>query len=273
MQVRGCMQTLAWQAQAWRHGSWAVSLLADRTKHPARTAWRLIPTLCAQGKDADLLEGRGLGKAWEQVFAETDAAIQSDDGCTATAVLVWRAASGKLCLQVLAATRRACPDASWSCVPLSKGVCWQPKSMVHQRRIWQGRPSCCKKLPDSSCFQVSHGYTATHHRELDKGLMGVLPEQVANVGDSSAVLAELSPDGELKQPGRYLTADHRLSNPEERDRLKGLGIMLGHGGTRLYGLNLGRCLGDRYLKVCLHCHVDARSCEQRLAGYAWLQAR
>ena len=73
--------------------------------------------------------------------------------------------------------------------------------------------------------------------------------QVANVGDSSAVLAELSTEGELTQPGRYLTADHRLTNPEERDRLKGLGIMLGHNGTRLYGLNLGRCLGDRYLKV------------------------
>lgn len=58
----------------------------------------------AQGKDADLLEGRGLGQAWERIFADTDAAIQSDDGCTATAVLVWRAASGNLCIQVLLTT-------------------------------------------------------------------------------------------------------------------------------------------------------------------------
>ena len=69
------------------------------------------------------------------------------------------------------------------------------------------------------------------------------------MGDSSAVIAELDSGGQPKQPGRYLTADHRLTNPEERDRLQGLGITLGHGGTRLYGLNLGRCLGDRYLKV------------------------
>ena len=120
-----------------------------------------------------------------------------------------------------------------------------------------------------------HGHAASHPCErakADLGLKGALPEQVANVGDSSAVLAELSPDGELKQPGRYLTADHRLSNLEERDRLKGLGIMLGHGGTRLYGLNLGRCLGDRYLKVCLHVDVGPPSCRLCSAGHAWLHA-
>ncbi|KAK9810559.1 hypothetical protein WJX73_000740 [Symbiochloris irregularis] len=73
--------------------------------------------------------------------------------------------------------------------------------------------------------------------------------QVANVGDSSAVLVPLGQDGAPSAPARYLTADHRLTNGAERDRLQGLGITLGHGGTRLYGLNLGRCLGDRYLKV------------------------
>lgn len=72
---------------------------------------------------------------------------------------------------------------------------------------------------------------------------------MANVGDSSAVIAELGPQGQLQQQAAYLTADHRLSNPQERARLQGLGITPGQGGTRLYGLNLGRCLGDRYLKV------------------------
>ena len=76
--------------------------------------------------------------------------------------------------------------------------------------------------------------------------------QVANVGDSSAVIAELGADRQPKALGAYLTADHRLSNPEERARLEGLGITLGHNGTRLYGLNLGRCLGDRYLKARPH---------------------
>ena len=69
------------------------------------------------------------------------------------------------------------------------------------------------------------------------------------MGDSSAVIAELDASGAPQQPARYLTADHRLTNPQERARLEGMGITLGHGGTRLYGLNLGRCLGDRYLKV------------------------
>ena len=96
----------------------------------------------------------------------------------------------------------------------------------------------------------AHPTSASRSTSTRLGILAPLGEQVANVGDSSAVLAELSLEGELQQPGRYLTADHRLSNPEERDRLKGLGIMLGQGGTRLYGLNLGRCLGDRYLKVC-----------------------
>ena len=73
--------------------------------------------------------------------------------------------------------------------------------------------------------------------------------QVANVGDSSAVIVHADKEGNVVTPARYLTADHRLTNGAERDRLQGLGITLGHGGTRLYGLNLGRCLGDRYLKV------------------------
>lgn len=77
---------------------------------------------------------------------------------------------------------------------------------------------------------------------------------MANVGDSSAVLVPLDQDGLPSAPARYLTADHRLTNGAERDRLQGLGITLGHGGTRLYGLNLGRCLGDRYLKVPLQSH-------------------
>lgn len=69
------------------------------------------------------------------------------------------------------------------------------------------------------------------------------------MGDSSAILVHLDDQEAAATPARYLTADHRLTNATERDRLQALGITLGHGGTRLYGLNLGRCLGDRYLKV------------------------
>lgn len=45
-----------------------------------------------------------------------------------------------------------------------------------------------------------------------------------------------------------LTTDHRWTTPEERARLALMGIQL-EGRTRLYGLNLSRCLGDKFLKV------------------------
>ncbi len=45
-----------------------------------------------------------------------------------------------------------------------------------------------------------------------------------------------------------LTTDHRWTSAEERERLAGMGIQL-EGRTRLYGLNLSRCLGDKFLKV------------------------
>jgi Protein phosphatase 2C len=49
-----------------------------------------------------------------------------------------------------------------------------------------------------------------------------------------------------------LTADHRWTSTEERARLAGMGIQL-EGRTRLYGLNLSRCLGDKFLKVAAAC--------------------
>lgn len=47
---------------------------------------------------------------------------------------------------------------------------------------------------------------------------------------------------------RQITTDHRISSPEERKRLKSIGIDLAEGTSRLYGLNVARCLGDHYLK-------------------------
>jgi protein phosphatase len=45
-----------------------------------------------------------------------------------------------------------------------------------------------------------------------------------------------------------ITADHRLTNHSERKRLAAMGIEMAEGRTRLYGLNLSRCLGDKFLK-------------------------
>lgn len=68
--------------------------------------------------------------------------------------------------------------------------------------------------------------------------------QVANVGDSAALLV----DPETSE-FECLTEDHRLSNPTERRRLAETGIPLSGGTRRLYGLNLARALGDKFLKV------------------------
>jgi serine/threonine protein phosphatase PrpC len=45
-----------------------------------------------------------------------------------------------------------------------------------------------------------------------------------------------------------LTEDHRLTNPGERQRLQDMGIQLASNARRLYGLNLCRGLGDKFLK-------------------------
>ena len=68
--------------------------------------------------------------------------------------------------------------------------------------------------------------------------------QAANVGDSAAVFAVDSKREAVQQ----LTADHRISNPDERARLANMGIALGDNRTRLYGLNVSRCLGDKFIK-------------------------
>eukprot|EP00027_Filamoeba_sp_ATCC50430_P000785 CAMPEP_0168550678 /NCGR_PEP_ID=MMETSP0413-20121227/5770_1 /TAXON_ID=136452 /ORGANISM="Filamoeba nolandi, Strain NC-AS-23-1" /LENGTH=483 /DNA_ID=CAMNT_0008581159 /DNA_START=234 /DNA_END=1685 /DNA_ORIENTATION=+ len=66
--------------------------------------------------------------------------------------------------------------------------------------------------------------------------------QVANVGDS---LAYISRNGE----GICLTADHKVSTPEERTRLAKLGIEINEGQTRLNGMAICRSLGDHFLKT------------------------
>ncbi|GLI63257.1 hypothetical protein VaNZ11_006159 [Volvox africanus] len=65
--------------------------------------------------------------------------------------------------------------------------------------------------------------------------------QSANVGDSSAVLVNFS-----RGTWSKLTEDHRIaSSASERQRLAAMGHMV---RNRLYGLNISRMLGDRFLK-------------------------
>ncbi len=89
---------------------------------------------------------------------------------------------------------------------------------------------------------------------------GEIAIRASNVGDSMAYMAYMASihrsdeagDEVDDTNGTYvtLTQDHRLSNPEERGRLQSHGVIPeGESNTyRLYGLNLARALGDRFLK-------------------------
>eukprot|EP01097_Dermamoeba_algensis_P007080 TRINITY_DN4435_c0_g1_i1.p1 TRINITY_DN4435_c0_g1~~TRINITY_DN4435_c0_g1_i1.p1 ORF type:complete len:848 (-),score=193.37 TRINITY_DN4435_c0_g1_i1:191-2608(-) len=65
--------------------------------------------------------------------------------------------------------------------------------------------------------------------------------QVANVGDSAAFLCR-------RGTAVPLTKDHRVTDPEERARLKDSGVEVTDDMTRLNGLNICRTLGDHFTK-------------------------
>ena len=76
---------------------------------------------------------------------------------------------------------------------------------------------------------------------LERGAAGQLSVQAANVGDSAALLVNVTTGA-----WSSLTADHRIANSSaERQRLKERGHMV---KKRLYGLNISRLLGDKFLK-------------------------
>ncbi|XP_011021577.1 PREDICTED: protein phosphatase 2C 70 isoform X1 [Populus euphratica] len=65
--------------------------------------------------------------------------------------------------------------------------------------------------------------------------------QCANVGDAACIM---NVDGRQIK----MTEDHRVSSYSERLRLNETGEPLRDGETRLYGLNLARMLGDKFMK-------------------------
>ncbi|XP_074292209.1 protein phosphatase 2C 70 isoform X2 [Silene latifolia] len=65
--------------------------------------------------------------------------------------------------------------------------------------------------------------------------------QCANVGDSACIL---NFDGNQIK----MSEDHRITSDSERQRINETGEPLKDGDTRLCGLNLGRMLGDKFLK-------------------------
>ncbi|XP_028761113.1 protein phosphatase 2C 70 [Neltuma alba] len=65
--------------------------------------------------------------------------------------------------------------------------------------------------------------------------------QCANVGDSSCVM-------NVNGKQINMTKDHKIANYSERLRIEESGEPLKEGETRLYGINLARMLGDKFLK-------------------------
>lgn len=168
---QGCEDVVHWEVPLrWApHGSSLFCIFDGHCgRNSAKEARELFPQILADSLSEvsdSMQHGNGADSIWEQTFLTTDDRIISEEGCTATALLVWKDELGNVCLQA------------------------------------------------------------------------------ANVGDSAVIFT----DGVQKE-GIQMTADHRLTNPDERQRLADMGIHLGHDRTRLYGLNLSRCLGDKFLK-------------------------
>lgn len=112
-------------------------------------------------------------------------------------------------------------------------------------------------------IQDEAGCTATCVTIFQREQIDEIAIRAANVGDSMAYIAPIHGDDEVRPDDRSssskeetnttyttLTQDHRLSNPEERGRLQSHGVIPEGDSTtyRLYGLNLARALGDRFLK-------------------------
>ncbi|DBA93109.1 TPA: hypothetical protein ACH3X2_003427 [Trebouxia sp. C0005] len=168
---QGCEDVVHWEVplRSTPHGPSLFCIFDGHCgRNSAKEARELLPQILADSLSEvsdSMQNGNGADSIWEQTFLTTDNRIKSEEGCTATALLVWKDDLSNVCLQA------------------------------------------------------------------------------ANVGDSAVVFG----DGVQKE-GIQMTADHRLTNPDERQRLADMGIHLGQDRTRLYGLNLSRCLGDKFLK-------------------------
>ncbi|KAI8561353.1 hypothetical protein RHMOL_Rhmol04G0332400 [Rhododendron molle] len=96
-------------------------------------------------------------------------------------------------------------------------------------------------LQTEACMNHHYeGCTATVLLAWADGL-GDFFAQCANVGDSACVM---NIDGKQIK----MTEDHRITSNSERLRMQEIGEPLKDGETRLCGLNLGRMLGDKFLK-------------------------
>lgn len=158
----------------------------------------------------------GAAALLREAFLATDDHIATEEGCTATALLMWRDHSGDVCLQ-------AANVGDSSALLIDPAV----------------------PLPPHMPSPLEPQQTVAMLRPFASG---------SNSGSEGAAASPLRPSSPPPGPGEVapgvlaLTEDHRLTNPRERARLAALGIQLGDNARRLYGLNLSRGLGDKFLK-------------------------
>jgi len=174
-----------------------------------------------------------LSAAWASAFAAVDAVVAPDEGTTATAVLTWTdAATGGLAVQAANVG-----DSAAILVVRAPGAA-AGGSMLD---------ALAAAAAASSSFPPPTPASPAGTRRSSEG------EGEGEGGSSGAAGAgagaDAGADARLGYVVLPLTADHRLTSAAERARLAAEGVLLGGGGTRLYGLNLSRCLGDASLKA------------------------
>lgn len=211
-----------------------------------------------------VFQGLGLpDHAWHQAFSAVDADLQCDDGCTATALMAWRDDAGAVCLQAANVGDSA---AAWSQLP--PGLEVPGATPLGTSPMYAGQQSFVNP------FAMGRPDLSPPRQHADQPAVSLVHSPVR-------AQPPAPPEGHNWQPGvsektvrvqheveevQLLTADHRLTAPGERQRLAALGIQLSGGGTRLYGLNLARCLGDKFLKVRIHCSGGIIEIEHSLSS-------
>lgn len=172
-------------------------------------------------------------QALVDAFLQTDAHLDTDDGCTATAVVVdyhldHSETNGAGALPDLA---RGGGDSSAGPGP----SCSNGGNAAHGgATVAEGAGACTPGCSSSTPGPPGAGAA---------GRPSGFTCRAANVGDSHALLLDLT-----NHTWHLLTEDHRIGdNPKEQQRI------LQQSGqaprSRLYGLNIARMLGDKFLKT------------------------
>ena len=161
-----------------------------------------------------LAAGQGAGSAWTEAFLATDASIKAEEGCTATALLIWVDEEGQACMQ-----------ASISRTSLELNACLSASSRECDRETAQ--KNCVQAICASLWLQQHHKRDlSVWATNVDVFVWATCSAsgcmQAANVGDSAAVYAQVPAKRKLGPQVQALTEDHRLTNPSERQRLAGI---------------------------------------------------